>query len=770
MPPVITVGPTYTVTDSTIVAVWTTDINSDSNLSAGGKAAIDNGFQTNVTSHQCIVTGLLPNTVYSCQVASGGTSSSPQNVTTGASVTRLPIMEVKISNAHSSTVNKGDTFYSAWSNDGNVYSTQDDGQGIAAGASNAGFNMQIVRITIEDLLVGVDTNHLSAYGGLASTNGTDGPAGAPMSYKLSGLFPMNGSLFGFETRTPFGQPQTQWYGNIIRSDDHGTTWNNHQNTASFNANGSPDGPGVGMWSDSTIGWIVPVKYAGDDGTMGYNTAGNGIDGANGFVYLVFTDGYWNDGSALYLMRVPRVYLSTQTTTNFQYWNGPASPTPADFVNDANWTNTSSSKRAIYSVANQVSAPDIAFIPAMNRYLMLEWYQVGGSTSNTNWVILEAPTPAGPWTQVATQNNNPSGFYNPCFNHYRVASNTSTDQLAVPIYFSGDYNNQPTWYHPFWATIYIRTAAGAGLPWVRDYAVGGGASTSTSIVSENFASVTGDLLVAAVRIGSNLFAHITSVKNAATVSFTQVPGSTYSQSDQAGALYYLPNTTGNSSDAVTVALSFSEVYRSLAVFCIGGCSVSPFDQFAATTTRSGGTYTSGSFTTTKTREIIAASLITDAVNAAYTPGSGYSLDRGRTGKNGETGYPLASGEQFSAAQFKIVNAIQAGVTAAMTTNQTPTNGVLLVATFKSFPTISGNAGVAGATVSYSGTASGSVTSASDGSYVITGLADGPYTVTPSKTGYTFNPASANKTISGADQTQDFTASSGVIMVSPFVIGP
>ncbi len=63
-------------TDSTIVATWTTDVSADSNLTAGGKAAIDNGVAANSTSHQCIVTGLLASTVYSCIVTSGGTSSA----------------------------------------------------------------------------------------------------------------------------------------------------------------------------------------------------------------------------------------------------------------------------------------------------------------------------------------------------------------------------------------------------------------------------------------------------------------------------------------------------------------------------------------------------------------------------------------------------------------------------------------------------------------------------------------------------------------------
>ena len=72
-------------------------------------------------------------------------------------------------------------------------------------------------------------------------------------------------------------------------------------------------------------------------------------------------------------------------------------------------------------------------------------------------------------------------------------------------------------------------------------------------------------------------------------------------------------------------------------------------------------------------------------------------------------------------------------------------------------ISGNAGVAGATVSYTGTASGSVTADGSGNYTITGLANGSYTITPTKTGYTFSPSSSPETVSGSNITGvNFTA--------------
>lgn len=66
-------------------------------------------------------------------------------------------------------------------------------------------------------------------------------------------------------------------------------------------------------------------------------------------------------------------------------------------------------------------------------------------------------------------------------------------------------------------------------------------------------------------------------------------------------------------------------------------------------------------------------------------------------------------------------------------------------------ISGNAGAAGATVSYSGTSSGSVTADGSGNYTVSGLPPGTYTITPSLAGYTFVPINLSETSAGSNIT-------------------
>ena len=81
------------------------------------------------------------------------------------------------------------------------------------------------------------------------------------------------------------------------------------------------------------------------------------------------------------------------------------------------------------------------------------------------------------------------------------------------------------------------------------------------------------------------------------------------------------------------------------------------------------------------------------------------------------------------------------------------------------TIAPAAGGAGATVTLSGAASRSVIADANGLYSFSGLAPGSYTVTPTKTGYSFTPASAPVSLTTADVTGlNFTASSLTYTIS------
>jgi len=70
---------------------------------------------------------------------------------------------------------------------------------------------------------------------------------------------------------------------------------------------------------------------------------------------------------------------------------------------------------------------------------------------------------------------------------------------------------------------------------------------------------------------------------------------------------------------------------------------------------------------------------------------------------------------------------------------------------------GTGTLSGVTLTLTGTASATLTSGSDGTFSFTGLANGTYNITPSKSGYTFSPASVTVTITNGNVSSlSFTA--------------
>ena len=100
-----------------------------------------------------------------------------------------------------------------------------------------------------------------------------------------------------------------------------------------------------------------------------------------------------------------------------------------------------------------------------------------------------------------------------------------------------------------------------------------------------------------------------------------------------------------------------------------------------------------------------------------------------------------------------------------TGTTPTKVDICEAATTSTYTIAGTitsngSGLSGVTVTLSGSGSDTTTTDADGVYSFTGLSSSTYTITPSKSGYTFTPASKQVTASCAVQLGvDFAAATG-----------
>lgn len=645
---------TFTETDTTIKASWTTNVAGDSTINCGGRAGADAGAQTNVTSHIAAVAGLSPQSAYQCYVSTNGTSSAPQSVVTTASPARYQIMTASLGSVTTATA-VGDTYYNCEDASGSNYLGIDD----STTPSNSDF--ALLKITNTSTMAVSLVNAMSAYGGEGDITGNDGPGNVALDYKQAGLFCMGGVKYFFTSRGAYtGGLQPQWYGNIIADDaNNGASWNNHQAPNTYNANGSPDGPGVTMFTDPyNAAGCSPIRYAPDDGTLGYNTPGNGIDGADVYVYEVCPQGVWDNGNALYVRRIPRAKLALLAgDPAWEWWAPPASltsPTPADSQNAANWSTNGSLKQPILVSANQLGWSNISFVRGMNSYSIETWYYTPGNYStHTVWKFYSALSFVGPWTLYFTQDNPTTAWYNPVPLHSQIAANSSNASATYDLLFAGNYTNS-TYYKLNFAPLTVLSSQGTitvppasangtlAAPPGPSYAVVGagcGSGCTNGVMATPTNGPNGPPAVKmTVLAGSSLVA-IIAIDGPATMSnVSDLAGCTWSQvgTPQAstylnsGGAYYTWVGTGCSAtvaDVVTFTMSANTLYSNALVWQLTDGAGMTYDTAAFAHAASVASLSTSTFNTAYSKEAVLV-MCNPATTEGIAPtamSSGYTLD-------------------------------------------------------------------------------------------------------------------------------------------------
>jgi hypothetical protein len=237
--------------------------------------------------------------------------------------------------------------------------------------------------------------------------------------------------------------------------------------------------------------------------------------------------------------------------------------------------------------------------------------------------------------------------------------------------------------------------------------------------------------------------ISSIHDTIGNTFTQQAAFTDGATGHVSALYTCLNAN-NGADTITVTFGQSTAANAIA---IAEYTQSTVDQvssiiFDAAET----TVTCPTVTITKTNEIVLAMGSTNGVSGATATG-GFTTQL----SGASSALTVLIDKQIAA-----IGAVTPTWTQTLSASYKVTMSMWGQASQGSW-VISGNAGIAGATISYTGTATGSVVADGTGNYATSTLANGSYTLTPSLSGYTFSASSSSKTISSADITAvTFTA--------------
>lgn len=313
-----------------------------------------------------------------------------------------------------------DTWGPTTASDGNTYVAHDDSKGWqnATPTSNTSFSLLSGFTTS---LTGTIVNTMQQFGSFTQT-GSD-----TASWKSMGSISVNGTIYVFQSRNIYsasgdGLHQTAFGQQIIKSSNLGVSFSPLPPCVTPPCSNPYASP---MWPGAKFANAFFAQYAGDD----YQN--NSKDNSNTYVYAVGTDGFWSNGSFLYLGRVLISDIAALDASLWTFWNG------------STW-GTLAAATPIYSQSNCTSVTGPQYLPYWDQYVMFSWCypSIPNSgtlvTSVTQWKMLTARNITGPWNVTQTIDWATTGLYNPIV----IPKSVSVDNgKTVTLIVSGNYASQ-----------------------------------------------------------------------------------------------------------------------------------------------------------------------------------------------------------------------------------------------------------------------------------------------------------------------------------------
>ena len=332
--------------------------------------------------------------------ASAGVESSPGGPLTSHNTTPFPSSEdiagaQWISPRYASPPNQsGDILATVWSRDGGTYVMMDDG-GVDVPVAAGLWRQSLARITGRPPLLQFE--HVGNPSAPAARtwaeigNNRDNDRGPLGPYYSTGLTEVDGVLYATQER------DWNWLVNdvfaglagIAYSKDRGETW--HFSRKPFEA---------------PLGNLTFVDSGAPGGAY-----------PDGYLYAIGTPREFN-ASSLVLGRVRPDLTDITDPARWQWYAGVT--VARDGSRAVRWSSTLGSAAPVFRWASHITYPEMTYDRPLGRYLLTFTYSYSSQlpavwTGGAALVILEAPTPAGPFSFVAQSNEfGPSNGYDAGF--------------------------------------------------------------------------------------------------------------------------------------------------------------------------------------------------------------------------------------------------------------------------------------------------------------------------------------------------------------------
>ena len=326
----------------------------------------------------------------------------------------------------------GDTADPFWADDDQLYCFSCDGRGFGRQPRNLCFN--VLRGSDLSQLQGELVNSMDEYGRANDT----GPDGA--TWKVCGQECIDGVFYAFVARNAYGDKshdpllrQTSFNSSLIKSFDHGRTWVPSAQT-NYHAP---------MWPGPRFGAPGFIHYGQNGGQAKRDQAGR-------YVYAVSNNGFWNGGDDVILGRVPRAALPRLNAADWTYFAGGDGRKPGA------WSPGLARAKPILSLPAKLGWTSPAFIPALNRYLLVAWYVTPTlkhwfDPGEVVYEFYQSEHPWGPWSFVSSFDDrflSDAHMYGPnlCAKYQLVHG----DEVSLSLFTSGcPFQDEPSGLYKMW---------------------------------------------------------------------------------------------------------------------------------------------------------------------------------------------------------------------------------------------------------------------------------------------------------------------------------
>ncbi|MDT5027778.1 MAG: hypothetical protein QOE61_4204, partial [Micromonosporaceae bacterium] len=318
----------------------------------------------------------------------------------------------------------GDVFGDTWSTcegpDGQLYAAADDTRGFG-GVCSSNLAVNILNGQPPQL-TGRTVNPMTQFGGMCETGPDLG------NWKANGITAVDGSVLLSVSRhrymaPPFWQ-QDAWDASVIRSDDGGETWStatsldvtSRSTATSLDVTSRSPAPRLGEAMFPGRAFATPwfIDYGAHTPVAPH--------GADEYVYALSSNGYWNNGNAMTLGRVPRDLITRLDPADWQYASGfvaDPNPDPTDRqVGEPVWRDRVDLALPVFQAPGRTGMAGATWVAPLGLYVLPQWHFPYLDRPNparwqhSRWELFSATRPWGPWTSFFTAEFAPQGFYNP----------------------------------------------------------------------------------------------------------------------------------------------------------------------------------------------------------------------------------------------------------------------------------------------------------------------------------------------------------------------